>query len=65
MVADSQKQANERAEFEEKVKGENSREEWLKYCEYELKQQQVKRAKAVYERALGSCLEMENDIKFF
>lgn len=65
MISDSTKQATDRAEFEEKVKSENTAHEWVKYITFEIKQEQVKRAYFVYQRALGSSLEIENDIKFF
>ena len=65
MISDSTKQASDRAEFEEKVQKDNTSQEWLKYCAYEVKQNQIKRAKVVYQRALGSSLEIENDIQFW
>jgi len=48
MISDSTKQATDRAEFEEKVKSENTAHEWVKYITFEIKQEQVKRAYFVY-----------------
>lgn len=43
----------------------NTPADWVKYVNFEIQDGQLKRAKMVYERALSSSLEMENDAEFW
>ena len=60
-IIDSQKNT-QRTQMEENLNDESS---WLKYINFELKNNEVKRAKALYERALQSSLSMETNIDFW
>lgn len=60
-ILDAQKNTS-RDKFEENL---NDSADWLKYINFELKENQVKRAKALYERAISSSVEMETNIEFW
>lgn len=65
----TQSKVQERAAFEKSVMGGSSSkgqiEEWTKYINFEISQEQPRRAKLLYERAMSSSIEAENDTELW
>ena len=61
----TQSKVQERLTFEKSVQGaigyQAQIQEWTKYINFEISQEQPRRARLLYERAMASSLEAEND----
>ena len=54
MLANSNVELDKRKNFENKCKNYGDIQDWKNYIEFEIKEEKYKRAKHLYERALGS-----------